>query len=916
MITPVCLPAQNRLIKNDPGVIKGSLPNGFRYYIKHNQQPAGRATIYLVTKAGAILEKENERGIAHFLEHMNFNGTKHFPKNDLISYLERAGVRFGADLNAYTAFDETVYQLPLPTDNEQLWKNGLLIMHDWANGATLSEQDFNSERGVILEEKRMRNTVDQRLQERYRRQLFSYSRYADRMPIGTESVIRNADVTIVRNFYKRWYRPDLQAIIISGDIDPKKVEREIKLLFADLRRPAAYVARPEYKVKLQDSSTFVKLGDPEYGRYTIEWYYKFLSQPVTTETQFKDRLVQSMISRLLSARFREIADREKPAYISGAGGMRAVVANMNALELQLMLNPERIASGVKAFLLEAERIRRFGFTNTELDRIKSQVLLATDNRLAEQDKINSSEFADDYLDHFVRGDSYPDVAQQQLLTKGAVKSITINEINEKLRTLFAAKDCTTLVIGPESGLKNLPDRKELQAWENEAAVASLKPYESSAVAATLIAQTPSPGKIVSETGPDSAGVSRWTLSNGAVVYVKPTNFKNDEVLFSAFRSGGSAAFSLDDSYSVKNATTFIVNSGVDGFSGSQLSQVLNGKALQVRPYINDRYEGFRGISSKKDLSTALALTNLYMTRPRLDTGLFSQIIGQSKAAFRNRGADPDRDLTDTITYVLSGYHPRRKPTALADFDRIDSAKLHAAFKERFSNPAGFNFIFVGNLNTDSLKKLVTTYIGSLPVNKVPAPAPDLRIRVPEGKIRKNLTGGKDNKASVQFVISGNFAYDTQNLLYLDLLRAALESRLLGRLREKEGGIYTPSVMVSPVKEPVNFYAFTIAFQCDPARMEELITATQQEVDGLARSGVTADELQKFVAEETRSNELDIKDNSFWQQYIQQQLMNGEPTPDVLYHKRNLNQLNTNNSRLMAAKFLSRKNELLFTQKNQ
>lgn len=914
MLPSTQLFAQDKLIPNDPSVIQGTLSNGFRYYIKRNLQPAGRATLYLVTKAGSILEKENERGLAHFIEHMNFNGTKHFPKNELISYLERAGVRFGADLNAYTAYNETVYQLPIPTDDKQLWKNGLLIMHDWANGATISEQDFNSERGIILEEKRMRNSVNQKLQDKYNSRLFNHSHYADRAPIGTENVIRNANVTIARNFYKRWYRPDLQALVVAGDIDPKQVEREIKTLFADLHNPKPMATRGNYAIKLQDSSTFIKLSDPEYGRYTVEWYYKFLRRPVKTETQFKNRLIQSLASRLISARFREIADREKPAYLSGTGGIGSVVENLNALQLQLVLNPERIDAGIRSFLLEVERIRRFGFTNEELERIKDQVILAANNRLTEQDKINSTELADDYLDHFTKGDNYPSLELQHALTISSLKKITARDINKQLNSLFASKDRAVIVLGPTSGLNKLPGEQQLQAWEREAATAAdIKPYQSAAIAKSLMTALPSPGKIIAESGPDNAGVTKWTLSNGAVVYFKPTKFKNDEILFSAFRSGGSAAFSLDDSYSVKNATAFITSSGVDKFSASQLAQLLNDKDMQVRPYISDRYEGFRGISSQKDLSAALSLTYLYMTRPRLDTATFSRIMEQSKAAFRNRVADPSRDLTDTITYVLSNYHPRRKPMALADFDKIDSAKILASFRERFSNAAEFKFIFTGNLNADTLRKLVTTYIGSLPANKPLAPAADLNIRVPEGLIRKDLKGGNDKKASVQLVISNKFTYNAKNVLYLDLLRAALEFRLLGRLREKEGGIYSPTVMVSPVKRPVNFYAFTIAFECDPERMEGLIQATREEIDNLAKSGVTADELQKFIAEETRSYELNIKNNAYWQQYIQQQLMDDEPVTDLLNYKEDLQKLNISESRSAATECLSRKNEILFTQ---
>ena len=910
LLIPGMISGQN--LTNDPSVKTGLLKNGFRYYIKRNVEPAGRATIYLANKAGSILETEEERGIAHFIEHMNFNGTKHFPKNELISYLERSGVKFGADLNAYTGFDETVYQLPLPTDNAELWSNGLQIMRDWAADATLDQTEFEKERGVIQEERRMRKDAGSRIAEQYRPILYNHSRYADRMPIGKDNVVLKSDVSVARNFYKRWYRPDLQALIIAGDIDVDAVEKQVIKLFSDLRSPAHTVPRKTYTIALKKSTDFLRTSDPEFSQSYIQFYFKQVSYPVKTREDFRKQLVERLTNMLYANRLNAVYNNSKPAYMGASAAISPLIANIDALTLNVALNPEKIKSSFDTFWTEMERVKRFGFTADEILAVKERFNRSMELALSEKNKAKSAGYAENYLQHFLKGDAYHSVEERDKLYHLYIGQITGKEIAQYLGAYLKSADQTILVLGPDKEKDQLPDQQLLNKWMHAVEITEIKPYQAEKAAGSLLTQIPVAGKIVKEDQVNELGIYHWQLDNGMNIYAKPTDFKNNQVLFTGFSHGGTSLYNDADFYSAKNAASFITSSGLGQFNAGQLDQILNKKALQVQPYITDRAEGFSGASASGDLPAAFEMLYLYMTAAKLDTSRFNRILTQSKSAFRNRTPDPERDFSDTIGYVLSGYHPRRKPAAIENFDQIDSAKVRAIFRERFSNPGDFTFVFTGNFNVDSLKIWTANYLGAVPPDGNAERAKDLHIRVPEGKIRKDLWAGKSDKATVQFVLSGKYDYGIKSNLYLDLLKAALQFRLNTRLREVEGGVYSPQVYLTKAKEPVNFYAYTISFECDPARMEQLITAAKEEIAKLSISGATAEEVQKFVAEESRANELALRSNEFWLNTIQSSLNNNEPLLSVLAVPADLKRLDSKESQQYSLQLLNQQNEIIFT----
>ncbi len=905
---------QGFAIASDPTVKTGVLKNGFRYYIKKNVTPAGRATLLLANKVGSVLEEENERGIAHFIEHMNFNGTKHFPKNELISYLERAGVKFGADLNAYTGFNETVYQLPVPTEDPKLWGNAMQIMRDWAADASMEKGEFERERGVIQEERRLRTNTGTKLAEIYQPLLYNHSRYAERMPIGKDSVVLNADVSIARNFYKKWYRPDLQALIVVGDVDVNDVEKQITSLFSDLKPAAKPVVRPEYKVELKAEKDFVKLSDSQIGQATIQFYFKKEGFTRLTEQDFKRELTERLTNMLLAKRFQEVYSNDAPAYLGADASISPLIANVDALSLSVVADPEKINASFASFWTEVERIKRFGFSVEEIKSAGDRLIRSMEIALSESNKVKSADYAEAYLQHFLKGDAYLNIEERDRLVKLNINQIGPKQIAEILQNYFKSTDQSIIVLSSKALEDKMPDQPLLNAWIGAVEKSEIKPYQKQREPNQLISQLPEPGKIKNEEFLSTLGMYHWQLENGMNIYAKPTNFKNNQVQFAAFSKGGTSLYSNADFPTVKNATAFITSSGLGTFNSSQLESILNKKAVDVQPYIGDRSEGFRGASSTADLQTAFEMLYLYHSNPRFDPKIFSRIISQSKSAFRNRALNSERALSDTVTYVLSGYNERRKPTETGDFDRINENKIREIFISRFANPADFTYVFSGNFNVDSLKNFVCHYLGSLPVGSGKEEAKDLKIRFPKGFVRKDLTGRAINKATVQMVLSGEYVYQKESNLYLDLLQSALQMRLTSRLREVESGVYAPQVAVSKSKSPINFFVINISFDCEPTRIEQLISATHEELSKLSSAGVTTDELRKFVAEQILANDLDMRSNEFWVDYVQSKLEDNGSLPDILETKTELKKLNAAASKPFSKQFLSRQNEAVFTLK--
>lgn len=872
--------ANAQTLPTDAKLKTGKLPNGFTYYIQHNTEPKNRATLYLVVKAGSILENENQRGLAHFMEHMSFNGTKNFPKNQLVDYLQKSGIRFGADLNAYTGFDETVYQLPIPTDNKDILDNGLKIMREWAQNATLDTEEIEKERGVVLEEKRLRLGSSQRIQDQTLPVLLNHSRYADRLPIGTENVLKNFTPPTIKAFYRDWYRPDLEAIIIVGDIDVQQMEKEVKRLFSDLKTPATKKPRIPYTIALNGKNTYKTVTDPEVSQTSVEFVYKHKERITKTENDYVQAIQRALFSNMLNARLTERSKTPNAPFTGLSGGYQPLMGGLDALTIECTPVKGKLKEATDVTLTEMERVKKYGFTEPELVRAKQSFISSLEVALKEKDKQTSTFLADQYKNLFLKGEAVPGIEKEYALAKKIVPSITGQHIHLLAQSLFKNTDRSIFITAPATEKDNLPAEATFNAWIADIAKQDIAPYTDAAENNALLAALPVSGKVISENKIAELGITEWQLSNGAKVIIKPTNFKNDELHFLAVSEGGTSLYADSDVESVANAAGIIASSGLGAHDNITLPKLLSGKQVSVQPFINERFEGLQGGSTIADIETAMQLIYLYYTAPRMDSNVFNMIIRNSAENIRNRYANPAAVFADTVSAVLGNYSVRRSGPSMEKLNAIDLDKVMKTYGERFANAGDFCFFFVGSFNTDSLKNFVEQYIASLPSGDKQETARDIRIHIPEGNISKTVYAGKEDKATVQLVFSGNYEYSPANNIALSALQELLNYRLIKRLREKEGGVYTPSVRINRTKYPRNRYSVVINFGCAPANVESLINATLEEMRSM-KTVIDEEDLRKFRAETKRQNELAMQDNGFWLNYLSGQYIDHEDAKHIL-----------------------------------
>ncbi|BAV06942.1 zinc protease [Filimonas lacunae] len=863
----------------DTAVRTGKLSNGFTYFIRHNATPEKRVVMYLACKAGSILETEQQRGLAHFIEHMSFNGTTHFPKNELVDYLQKSGVRFGADLNAYTSFDETVYQLPLPADNKALLQNGLQIMRDWAQEATLETQEIEKERGVILEEARLGKGAQKRMQQQVMPMLMNNSRYAYRLPIGLDSVIQYAKPETLRQFYHDWYRPDLQALVVVGDVDVQEIEQQVKKLFGTLKNPAKEKARTQYRIPLTGKNQFKALTDAEITSSSVDVYIKLPNIELKTAADYRQAIVQQLLNQLLSQRLIEVSKQANAPFISATAGIQNYLNQLQLFAVHVDVNKGAWEKGVKAAWRELERAKRFGFTATEMNRAGKDYLASFEAAWKERSKARSDQYVKEYVDYFLHGTASPGIEKEYELVKALLPQITLAEIQARLLSALKTTDCDMVVAAPDSEKESLPTAAVITSWQQAVQQETLEAYKDAVVNKPLLAQKPVPGKIIATTQQSVAGVTEYTLSNGVKVVIKPTTFKKDEISFSAFAAGGTSLYNDADYPSASYATGVVAMGGVGPYNSTELGKYLSGKQLGVMPYIGERSQGFTGKATTEELETALQLVYLYCTAPRADAALFTNAINRSKASLANRFNDPASVFADTAAGVLGNYHLRRTGPSEAKLNQVNMNRALEIYKERFADASGFTFVFVGNIDTATIKPLLEIYLGSLPASHTNETAKDLGIRIPKGNISRAVYKGKEDKATVRLYCSGDYTYNEENNTRLQALSKVLGIRLIERLREEEGGVYAPAASVSFAKYPASGYMFSISFGCAPANVEKLIAATQDEMRKLRETGPDQVNLDKYKAETRTSLATAIQGNGYWMGYLANQYQLNEPLGD-------------------------------------
>lgn len=896
----------------DKKVRTGKLPNGFTYYLRSNGEPKKRALLYLVNNVGSVLEDQDQQGLAHFMEHMNFNGTRNFPKNALVDYLQKAGIRFGSDLNAHTGLDETVYELPVPTDDPKMILNGINIMRDWAQEATLDPAEIDKERGVIIEEGRLAKGARERMSKKYLPMMLNYSIYASRMPIGKDSILLNFQRPVIKRFFDDWYRPDLQALIVVGDIDVDQVEKLIIVKFSDLKMPAAPRERKNFPIPLTSKKQFIAVSDPEMSGTSIEVLFKHRAPELKSEADYLALIKRSLFSKLLeNRRYAEISRQKKPAYTNMGLGIQPL---MGGLDL-FTLNTEAKEGMLKESFIQSwsilERIKRYGFSQQELDLAKTAYLRGFESALSEDDKTPSLSYVTEYKDLFLHQQAAPGIEWESNFVKQHIAGISLPDMALVLKDYTENDNIDVLVLSPEKVKSTLPDSATVFSWMGEVSKMSIERFQSEREGLSLLSKVPSGGKVTAKKSMPELGITTLLLSNGIKVVLKPTDFKNDQIFFRGFRPGGTSLYRDSDFDNATNAAALISRFGLGELSPVQLNQVLNGKIVNVASAIAQRSETVNGSSSKADLETALQVAYLQFTHPRKDSLIFINTINSSKEYIRSRGADPASVFSDTISYVMGNYSFRASPPSVERMDKISLDKVYQIYQNRFSDASGFTFVFVGSFDVEQLIPLIERYIGSLPVAQKSHQAKDLGIHIPEGLITKKVYKGKENKASVRLVFSGNYEYSPKNNLLLKGLGDILQFRVLERLREAEGEVYSPSVQTSYNKNPKQRYAITVSFGCAPGNVDHLISAVSEEMKSLSQKEIGADDIEKFKAAYRKNVELALKDNGFWLNYIAGQYENKENILEVLDLEKNLDEVNPVNLKKASTVFLSEKNTIRF-----
>jgi zinc protease len=903
---PVALNEQLRgtLLPVDPNVIIGKLPNGLTYYIRKNAQPKNRAELYLVNKAGSVLETDEQQGLAHFTEHMAFNGTRDFPKNELVNYLQKAGVKFGADLNAYTSFDETVYQLPLPTDSVKTFEKGFDILADWAGRVTFDPKEIDAERGVVLEEERLRGkNAQERLQHQVLPVLLNNSRYAERLPIGKEDILKTFKPETIKSFYHDWYRPDLQAVIAVGDFDPKRVEELIRQNFSDLSNPPGEKPRTKYLVPAASGTTVKIATDKEYPYTLTEVVVKHPATKVTNTSEYVQSIRVDLFNQMLNARLGELRQKADPPFIFGLANYGSFLGNQDAFTSVAVAKSGGLETAIKAVVAETERARKFGFTETEFERAKQDALTQMENAWKEKDKTKSVNFVREYQQNFLKGEGIPGIDFEYTFFKENINKITLAQINALAGKFISDQNRVVLVEAADKEKDKLPTEKVLLDWINEAGK-GVTAYVDNVSKKPLLEKLPVAGKITAEQKDAAITTTTLTLSNGVKVILKPTDFKNDQILISGYNFGGTSLVSDKDFISANLAASIIGRSGVGEFSQIQLEKLLSGKNVSVSPFIREASEGISGDCSPKDLETAMQLIYLYFTQPRKDADIWQSSLSQTKSLLANRGLDPESVFQDTISSVLGNYNYRRLPLTLERLNTATLDRAYSFYKERFADANGFTFVITGSFDPEKIKPLLEKYLASLPAAGHTETYKVLGIHAPAGQLTKTVYKGIGEKSSVQIVFSGDYVYNEANNLQLDAITEIMNIKLIERLREKEGGVYSPRVRSSYTKIPEGRYSITVSFGCAPANVDKLIAATMEEISKIKQNGGEQTDIQKFVAEESRSSEVQLKENSFWQAHLIASSQNQENPDDILNYIKSLNNITVESTKTTASKYLS------------
>lgn len=860
-------------VQIDPKVRYGKLDNGLTYYIRANKLPKERAEFYIAQNVGSILENDDQNGLAHFLEHMCFNGTKNFPGKGIINYFEKIGVKFGANINAYTSLDETVYNLSdVPTYRESIIDTALLVLHDWSGFVSLLDEEIDSERGVIREEWRTGSGADRRMWKESSKIKYAGSQYAKRDVIGDTAVINNFSYKTLRDYYQKWYRPDQQAILIVGDVDVDKVEAKIKSIFADIKAKPNAGERPVYPIynNTEPIVSIVTDKEAQMTRFELEYKHDKLPEAVRTSIQgYAMGVVNSLISTIMGYRFDEITQQADAPFVGGYAYYGELVKSKDAFQLMVVPKEGKEMDGLKALLLEAEKVKRFGFTSSELERAKTDLLKSMETAYNERENQKNESLVKEYVRNFLHQEPIPGIEWEYQTLQMMLPNLKVDMINQLVKSYVTDTNLIVSVTAPEKPSVKVPTKEEILQAIKDSKTAELTAKAEEVLNKPLIDKAPKAGT-VKKVGQNAIfGTTEWTLSNGVKVIFKPTKFKQDQILLSAYSEGGlSKVKDPADLISATLAADVVSNNGLGAFTQVELNKLLTGKVASVSPNISTYEEGLSGSSSVKDFETMLQLVYLYFTAPRKDDNAFQALMNMLQTSMANSAKDPRKAFSDSVNVTLTSHSPRTVLLSLDALAKINQDKALNFFKERFADPADFTFIFTGNVDPATVKTTVCTYLGGIKSKGLKEKYTDNNIRKPKGKVNNFFTKEMQVKKASNFILySGALPFNIANRTAVTALGSILSMRYLESIREKEGGSYGVAVRGGINNTPIEEASLMMQFDTDPDKQEKLMGIIHAEVNEILANGPRKDDLQKVKENMLKKYKEDVEENAWWSSAI-------------------------------------------------
>ena len=878
----------------DPAIHVGRLPNGITYYVRQNSLPAKRVSLRMAVKAGSIDEADDQRGLAHMLEHMAFNGTTHFKPGELVAYFESIGVSFGAHVNAYTGYDETVYMLDVPTDRMGALDHGLQAMADFAGGMSLTDAEIDKERGVVLEEWRQRLGVQSRLQGITDKAIYGQSKYAERLPIGTPESIQKAPYQRVRDFYRANYTPDRIGFVIAGDIDTATAEKLVRQYFGVI--PARKSAkRPVYPVPPHKDTRVAIATDPEAQSSSVSVFHTRPLRKSLTVGEYRRDLVRGMFEAMLNARLGEIARRPDAPFLGASAGDDTLGRTVEAFGVSARVNEGGIPKGIDALEQELARVRQFGFGDAELDRVKKATLASYERAYNERDKSETPGFASELVSLYLNDVPAPGIATEYDLAKRFIPTITTTETAALARELVTDINRVVIAVAPEKKGVTPPPEAALREALRSGAAATLTAWRDESNGKVLMPATPTPGKITARRQIPEIGVTILTLSNGVEVWLKPTDFKNDQITFTAYAKGGTTGVPEAEYRNASLMTGLVGVSGVGGFSPVDLGKMLSGQIANASLSMGSFTHGMSGGGTPKDLETALQLMYLSFTAANHDPDAFELLKRRLRANLENQAQSPGAVFGERVRMVNTSNSYLSRSMKVADVDALDQAKMEAFYKSQYANAADFTFFFVGAFDVDRIAPLLETYVASLPSQGKPSSAyGNTRLQFPMGVKKEIVNKGQEPKAQTVMTF---YADTALNELEMHRLRAAtsiLERHLRDQLREELGGTYSVGVDYSNTLPQPGYGTTSVAFGSAPDRVDSLVSTVMTELDRMRREGPSADDVQKVKETEKEGLETSFKQNGFWLGAMQTAQMLGWDPVSIIHRTERTDTLTAEN----------------------